>query len=181
MAIQQQLNQLLYSANIGAGFISQTPAYQEKYFKRQQVEPTKKIAEGATEEFEASKAEIDKLVEELDIALKNPKGRDLDIAKVGLQKLRDIDYRLGVYSGKLTEGMRRFPTEFSSYHDQYIKFRDIHGRVKERMGALKEREKQLKKTLKGRGEAVDALTVADINRNMKVQHQDNVFNEDGEK
>lgn len=30
MAIQQQLNQLLYSANIGAGFVSQTPAFKEK-------------------------------------------------------------------------------------------------------------------------------------------------------
>lgn len=181
MAIQQQLNQLLYSANIGAGFYSQTPAYQEKYFKRHQVEPTKKIAEGATEEFEASKAEIDKLIEELDLALKNPKGQDLDIARAGEERLRDIDYRLGVYSQKLAEGMRRFPTEFSDYHDRYINFRDIHGQVKERLGALKERKKQLKKTLKGVGETVDALTEADINRNMKVQHQDNVFNEDGEK
>lgn len=30
MAIQQQLNQLLYSANIGAGFYSQSPAFKEK-------------------------------------------------------------------------------------------------------------------------------------------------------
>lgn len=31
MAIQQQLNQLLYSANIGAGFYSQTPEAKGRY------------------------------------------------------------------------------------------------------------------------------------------------------
>lgn len=160
MAIQQQLNQLLYSANIGAGFLSQTPEFQEKRFKRQQVEPTKKIAEEAAKDFEASKAEIDKLIEDLDIALKNPKGKDLDIAKAGIDRLKDIDYRFGVYREKLTEGMRKFPKELSTYHEQYQKYYDIHGNIKQRMGALKEREKQLKKTLKGKTETTKALETA---------------------
>ena len=160
MAIQQQLNQLLYSANIGAGFLSQTPEFQEKRFKRQQVEPTKKIAEEATKDFEASKAEIDKLLEELDAALKQPTGKDLDIAKAGKERLKDIDYRFGVYREKLTEGMKRFPKEFSTYHDQYLKYQDIHGNIKQRMGAIKQKEKQLKKALKGKTETTKALETA---------------------
>lgn len=179
MAIQQQLNQLLYSANIGAGFISQSPAIQEKRFKRQQVGPTKKLAEGATEEFEGMKGEIDQLIKDIDASLKTPKGTDISISHTkDIKKLQGILDRIKRHNSVLYEGMKRYPNEFMKYYEESQKYGDVYSQVSERIGSLKRLDKQAKK---GRGKTVQTLTEANENKNMRVQFQNDTFNEDGEK
>ena len=151
MAIQQSINQLLFQGQLGAGFISNTPAYQElrgsKSREQLKIQPAQEMAEKYMAE------DLDKVLKEIEEGVQlTPKTQKESQTK---QYLEDRYRNISGAKFQMERAVRDYPAlaeKYNPYIKQYgLELKRIQG-IQESKGYRYQGKKQTNKVVLERSE-----------------------------